>query len=134
LSKKHKLHTTRSWEFLGLHRNGKNSAWQKGSFGENTIIANIDTGQLYYLSIMCMAIYVHSLTLNLAFKIQVFGQNQRASAIKDMVPFPPNGVGVMSVSLTNFHALRQIYATGSSSLLPFLSSLYNLQLLRFRNK
>ncbi|QCE12506.1 Peptidase S8 [Vigna unguiculata] len=44
LSKKHKLHTTRSWEFLGLHRNGKNSAWQKGSFGENTIIANIDTG------------------------------------------------------------------------------------------
>ncbi|XP_027928409.1 subtilisin-like protease Glyma18g48580 [Vigna unguiculata] len=44
LSKKHELHTTRSWEFLGLHRNGKNSAWQKGSFGENTIIANIDTG------------------------------------------------------------------------------------------
>ncbi|KAK8466271.1 hypothetical protein PHAVU_008G047700 [Phaseolus vulgaris] len=44
LSKIHKLHTTRSWEFLGLHRNGKNSAWQKGSFGENTIIANIDTG------------------------------------------------------------------------------------------
>ncbi|XP_047175129.1 subtilisin-like protease Glyma18g48580 [Vigna umbellata] len=44
LSNKHKLHTTRSWEFLGLHRNGKNSAWQKGNFGENTIIANIDTG------------------------------------------------------------------------------------------
>ncbi|KAL2330087.1 hypothetical protein Fmac_017668 [Flemingia macrophylla] len=44
LSKKHKLHTTRSWEFLGLRRNGKNTAWQKGRFGENTIIANIDTG------------------------------------------------------------------------------------------
>ncbi|TKY65270.1 serine-type endopeptidase [Spatholobus suberectus] len=44
LSKEHKLHTTRSWEFLGLHRNGKNSAWQKGRFGENTIIGNIDTG------------------------------------------------------------------------------------------
>nr|KYP38136.1 Subtilisin-like protease [Cajanus cajan] len=43
LSKKHQLHTTRSWEFLGLHRNGKNSAWQKGRFGENIIIANIDT-------------------------------------------------------------------------------------------
>ncbi|XP_058737534.1 subtilisin-like protease Glyma18g48580 [Vicia villosa] len=43
LSKSHKLHTTRSWEFLGLHRNG-NTAWQKGRFGENTIIANIDTG------------------------------------------------------------------------------------------
>ncbi|KAK7340450.1 hypothetical protein VNO77_21153 [Canavalia gladiata] len=44
LSKEHKLHTTRSWEFLGLQRNGMNSAWQKGRFGENTIIANIDTG------------------------------------------------------------------------------------------
>ncbi|RZB53191.1 Subtilisin-like protease isoform A [Glycine soja] len=44
LSKKHKLHTTRSWEFLGLDRNSKNSAWQKGRFGENTIIGNIDTG------------------------------------------------------------------------------------------
>ncbi|KAL5058717.1 hypothetical protein RYX36_030321 [Vicia faba] len=43
LSKSHKLHTTRSWEFLGLRRNG-NTAWQKGRFGENTIIANIDTG------------------------------------------------------------------------------------------
>ncbi|KAL1360684.1 subtilisin-like protease Glyma18g48580 [Arachis hypogaea] len=44
VTKKHKLHTTRSWEFLGLHRNDKNSAWPKGRFGENTIIANIDTG------------------------------------------------------------------------------------------
>ncbi|AES80518.1 putative tripeptidyl-peptidase II [Medicago truncatula] len=44
LSKEHKLHTTRSWEFLGLHGNDINSAWQKGRFGENTIIANIDTG------------------------------------------------------------------------------------------
>ncbi|XP_045798481.1 subtilisin-like protease Glyma18g48580 [Trifolium pratense] len=44
LSKSHKLHTTRSWEFLGLQRNGKNTAWQKGKFGENTIIANIDSG------------------------------------------------------------------------------------------
>ncbi|MED6192422.1 hypothetical protein PIB30_009782 [Stylosanthes scabra] len=44
LSKEHKLHTTRSWEFLGLRRNAKNTAWQKGRYGENTIIANIDTG------------------------------------------------------------------------------------------
>ncbi|WJX77277.1 hypothetical protein P8452_60599 [Trifolium repens] len=44
LSKKHKLHTTRSWEFLGLRGNDMNSAWQKGRFGENTIIANIDSG------------------------------------------------------------------------------------------
>ncbi|KAK7256369.1 hypothetical protein RIF29_29811 [Crotalaria pallida] len=44
LSKEHKLHTTRSWEFLGLQRNGMNTAWQKGRFGVNTIIANMDTG------------------------------------------------------------------------------------------
>ncbi|XP_061359711.1 subtilisin-like protease Glyma18g48580 [Gastrolobium bilobum] len=44
LSKEYRLHTTRSYEFLGLQRNGMNSAWQKGRFGENTIIANIDTG------------------------------------------------------------------------------------------
>ncbi|WVZ06708.1 hypothetical protein V8G54_020054 [Vigna mungo] len=44
LSKEHKLHTTRSWEFLGLQRNGINSAWQRGRFGENAIIGNIDTG------------------------------------------------------------------------------------------
>ncbi|KAK7394584.1 hypothetical protein VNO78_15116 [Psophocarpus tetragonolobus] len=44
LSKEHKLHTTRSWEFLGLRSNGLNTAWQKGRFGENTIIGNIDTG------------------------------------------------------------------------------------------
>ncbi|KAG5013934.1 hypothetical protein JHK82_026069 [Glycine max] len=44
LSKVHKLHTTRSWEFLGLQRNGRNTAWQRGRFGENTIIGNIDTG------------------------------------------------------------------------------------------
>jgi hypothetical protein len=48
LSKKHKLHTTRSWEFLGLRGNDMNSAWQKGRFGENTIIANIDTGTKFF--------------------------------------------------------------------------------------
>ncbi|KHN22613.1 Subtilisin-like protease SDD1 [Glycine soja] len=47
LSKEHKLHTTRSLEFLGLQRNGRNTTWQKGRFGENTIISNIDTGKLY---------------------------------------------------------------------------------------
>ncbi|MED6126135.1 hypothetical protein PIB30_075409 [Stylosanthes scabra] len=44
LSKERKPQTTRSWEFLGLRTNAKNTAWQKGRYGENTIIANIDTG------------------------------------------------------------------------------------------
>lgn len=47
LNRKHTLHTTRSWEFLGLESNGevpKNSAWEKARYGEDTIIANLDTG------------------------------------------------------------------------------------------
>ncbi|XP_047951590.1 subtilisin-like protease SBT5.3 [Salvia hispanica] len=42
-----KLHTTRSWDFLGLESNGEiraGSLWEKARFGEDTIIANLDTG------------------------------------------------------------------------------------------
>ncbi|KAK3200170.1 hypothetical protein Dsin_023585 [Dipteronia sinensis] len=43
------LHTTRSWEFLGLEKGGDvplESLWKKANFGEDIIIANIDTGRL----------------------------------------------------------------------------------------
>jgi hypothetical protein len=44
----HQLHTTRSWEFLGLEGNGivpKDSyIWEKARYGEDTIIGNLDTG------------------------------------------------------------------------------------------
>ena len=43
------LQTTRSWEFLGLQQNGivpENSAWKKAKFGQDLIIANLDTGML----------------------------------------------------------------------------------------
>ncbi|KAK7330621.1 hypothetical protein VNO77_24819 [Canavalia gladiata] len=46
LSEKRKLHTTQSWNFLGLGRNGafpQDSIWQK-TLGEDIIIGNIDTG------------------------------------------------------------------------------------------
>ncbi|XP_074303550.1 subtilisin-like protease SBT5.3 [Silene latifolia] len=46
-NKGRKLHTTRSWSFLGLENNGvisPNSLWNKSRFGEDTIIANLDTG------------------------------------------------------------------------------------------
>ncbi|XP_062223789.1 subtilisin-like protease SBT5.3 isoform X2 [Phragmites australis] len=42
-----KLHTTRSWQFLGLAGPGgvpRGSAWRKARFGEDTIIGNFDTG------------------------------------------------------------------------------------------
>lgn len=43
----HKLHTTRSWQFLGLAGVGgapTGAAWKKARFGEDTIIGNLDTG------------------------------------------------------------------------------------------
>ena len=46
-----KLHTTHSWDFLGLEKDGvihRSSLWKKAKFGENVIIANLDTG--YVLS------------------------------------------------------------------------------------
>ncbi|KAL1820816.1 hypothetical protein ACET3Z_015685 [Daucus carota] len=47
LNKARKLHTTRSWEFLGLENNGvihPSSIWKKARFGEDVIIGNLDTG------------------------------------------------------------------------------------------
>ncbi|KAK3025522.1 hypothetical protein RJ639_042057 [Escallonia herrerae] len=47
LNKARKLHTTRSWDFLGLENNGvihASSIWKKARFGEDTIIGNLDTG------------------------------------------------------------------------------------------
>ncbi|KAI4366215.1 hypothetical protein MLD38_022119 [Melastoma candidum] len=43
----YKLHTTRSWQFLGLEKNGvvsPGSVWEKARFGEGAIIGNLDTG------------------------------------------------------------------------------------------
>ncbi|XVF03571.1 hypothetical protein REPUB_Repub05bG0004900 [Reevesia pubescens] len=47
LNKGRKLHTTRSWDFLRLEKEGmipSASLWKKSRFGEDTIIGNLDTG------------------------------------------------------------------------------------------
>ncbi|XP_010251263.1 PREDICTED: subtilisin-like protease SBT5.4 [Nelumbo nucifera] len=47
LDKGNKLHTTRSWDFLRMERNGSipsKSIWVKARFGEDVIIANLDSG------------------------------------------------------------------------------------------
>ncbi|KAK3007957.1 hypothetical protein RJ639_013370 [Escallonia herrerae] len=47
LNQGRKLHTTHSWDFLMLEKNGvihSSSLWKKARFGEDTIIANLDTG------------------------------------------------------------------------------------------
>ncbi|XP_047081192.1 subtilisin-like protease SBT5.3 [Lolium rigidum] len=46
-NKAYKLHTTRSWQFLGLAGPGgvpRGASWRKAKFGEGVIIGNIDTG------------------------------------------------------------------------------------------
>ncbi|XP_010252985.1 PREDICTED: subtilisin-like protease SBT5.4 [Nelumbo nucifera] len=48
LNEGRKLHTTRSWDFLGLQERDSSisseSIWSKARFGEDTIIGNLDTG------------------------------------------------------------------------------------------
>ncbi|KAL0550253.1 hypothetical protein IC582_014759 [Cucumis melo] len=46
-NQKRKLHTTRSWSFLGMESDEgipPNSIWKAARFGEDTIIGNLDTG------------------------------------------------------------------------------------------
>lgn len=46
-NKVHPLHTTHSWEFMGLESEGKtqpNSLWEKGNYGDDVIIGHFDTG------------------------------------------------------------------------------------------
>ncbi|KAK8486047.1 hypothetical protein V6N11_033024 [Hibiscus sabdariffa] len=47
VNKGRKLHTTRSWDFMRLERDGvipNNSLWKKSNFGADVIIGNLDTG------------------------------------------------------------------------------------------
>lgn len=47
-SRVRQLHTTHSWDFMDMERDGKvteGSLYTKGRFGEDVIIANIDTGK-----------------------------------------------------------------------------------------
>ncbi|KAK6123903.1 hypothetical protein DH2020_042346 [Rehmannia glutinosa] len=47
LNQGRKLHTTHSWDFLRLERDGvvhSSSLWEKAKYGEDTIIATLDTG------------------------------------------------------------------------------------------
>ncbi|KAJ4799205.1 Subtilisin-like protease [Rhynchospora pubera] len=46
-SRGYQIHTTRSWQFLGLENYGhfgSNSLWTKAGYGKDTIIGNLDTG------------------------------------------------------------------------------------------
>lgn len=53
LNQGRKLHTTHSWDFVLLEKDGvihPSSLWKKARFGEDTIIGNLDTGNNLFLS------------------------------------------------------------------------------------
>lgn len=48
-----KKHTTNSWEFLNMNAEGfirRDSLWKQANFGEDIIIANLDTGEYMCIS------------------------------------------------------------------------------------
>lgn len=48
-NRQRKLHTTHSWDFLGLGSKGvptPASLWRKSNYGDGVIIGNLDTGKL----------------------------------------------------------------------------------------
>jgi hypothetical protein len=51
-NKPRKLHTTRSWDFVGLGDGvpGGSGLWKSARFGEETIIGNLDTGVFIFFS------------------------------------------------------------------------------------
>ncbi|KAK6286804.1 hypothetical protein POUND7_012983 [Theobroma cacao] len=79
LNKGRNLHTTRSWEFLGLEQKGvvpSNSIWNKARYGEDTIIGNLDTGESL------------SASLNLTFLPFHAGFGQPVRCIFELTPSP----------------------------------------------
>jgi hypothetical protein len=49
LNQGRKLHTTHSWDFMLLEKDGvvdPSSLWKRARFGEDSIISNLDTGIL----------------------------------------------------------------------------------------
>lgn len=79
LNKGRKLHTTHSWDFLRLERDGvvpADSLWNRSNFGADVIIGNLDTGMLHiwccwYVLLTCFGCNV------MVFLVKVFGRNRR---------------------------------------------------------
>lgn len=53
------LHTTRSWEFLGLEKNGvapTDSLWNISGYGDGVIIGTLDTGWFYVVLYLLLSL------------------------------------------------------------------------------
>jgi hypothetical protein len=61
LNQGRKQHTTHSWSFLGLEKDGivpSSSIWKKARFGEDAIIGNLDTGNPFFLKLFTRVFYL----------------------------------------------------------------------------
>uniref|UniRef100_A0A2C9VZK0 Subtilisin-like protease n=1 Tax=Manihot esculenta TaxID=3983 RepID=A0A2C9VZK0_MANES len=67
LNRKYELYTTHSWEFLGLENNNgaatKNSIWKKAKYGQDVIIANLDTAHIF-MGTMSQGVWPESKSFN----------------------------------------------------------------------
>lgn len=68
----HKVHTTRSWKFMGLERDGAgavagDSLWTRARFGEDTIIANLDTGIFFIFFFKINSFYYYIIVVTFFF-------------------------------------------------------------------
>uniref|UniRef100_A0A7N2M874 Uncharacterized protein n=1 Tax=Quercus lobata TaxID=97700 RepID=A0A7N2M874_QUELO len=113
LNKGRRLHTTRSWDFLGLERDGVvplGSIWQKARFGEDTIIGNLDTAfnPSFYINLKISSCFLLGGAHNYIFSF-VFGLNQRALVMNGLVPSHQSGVEYVSMEIkTRVHCNRKL--------------------------
>lgn len=63
VNKPRHLHTTHSWEFMMLEKNGlvqAHSLWEEAKYGEDIIIGNLDTGHIFSLRFLFCFSFISS--------------------------------------------------------------------------
>ena len=104
-NKERKLHTTRSWGFLGVDSDRgipQNSIWKAARFGKDTIIGNLDTG-LRFFPFLFYFCYLLAGDLAITYIVKVSGQSPRASTMQGMALFLQGG-GELVKAAPNFDA------------------------------
>ncbi|KAJ6332443.1 hypothetical protein OIU76_010773 [Salix suchowensis] len=109
LNQGRKLHTTHSWDFMLMEKDGvvdPSSLWKRARFGEDSIIANLDTGGIEFFSLFFSLLCLTFSPLNPPSKMsntfipeskrpsssfRVFGLSRVALARKELGPYHQNG-------------------------------------------
>ena len=132
-SKERQLHTTRSWDFLGLETQEtvpSDSIWNVTRFGEDAIIANFDTGSIFF--VLCLCFFVRTM-LVLCFSLTLCNWNigvwpeSKSLSDEGYGPIPSRWLGsCQSGSHPNFRCNRSrasiypIYISFSSIMVEYI--------------